>query len=847
MRTRRVAPPLARWPDPPPEGIVEITPGLWYRDSDGYRVVFDRGQPLYQIDLDDPRSKRQVCVELRQMGRATQAEIARSFGHSEVAQRRWERLYEGGGPKALDDGRRTGRHRKLGATQEACLRRWFGAGDTDAAMAERLGVSEATVRRALSRLGCRRKTATTPELPLGNPRLPDGVTVAPEARAGACEPAPDAEPLVGDAREDESAAAAEAVGVSEPEPTAVATTPGAVELVAGVQPEAETKDSIAEAAVCVGDGADDGRRQTGTTDSSPDAAGSVEDGADDGDELPCQPPLGDDPANRWLERFLAAKGFIHDVAPQFADGATANHAGALLAIPFLVQSGLLSIFARLFRTIGPAFYGLRTTVVAMFVLATLRIKRPENLKEHDAADLGRILGLDRAPEVKTLRRKLNVLALLGRGVEIMRQLAERTAKEPGDLLGILYVDGHVSEYHGKYVIRKTKVPQRGLAVPAATDTWVNDVHGDPLFVVTSEVNAGLTKMIEPILNDVRDLVGPEREITIVFDRGGWSPKLFKRLIAKGFHIITYRKGHFNRVSRAAFHTETVEVGGKVYEYQLHDAARSRVGRTGEKGGGKYVWLRQVVRLRDDGRQTAVVTDRSDLPAAMVLYLMFNRWRQENFFKYMQDEFALDAILEYGELPLTTPVDRPNPKLIAIDKKLTKAAAEVARIQASLGQDLADNEEAKRRTVRGFKIAQAKQLQELRRAQARVARLSARRDALPKRVLAPELRRLKTERRLIANAIKIVAYRAESRLLDMVRSVYSRADDEGRTLLHAAFQSAGTIHVTATDLTVTLAQQSSPHRTRAISDICDRLTALNVKFPGTELRMKFAVSHPTPVM
>src|SRR3990172_1227486 len=128
MRTRRVARPLARWPDPRPEGIVEITPGLWYRDSDGYRVVFDRGQPLYQIDLDDPRSKRQVCVELRQMGRATQAEIARAFGHSEVAQRRWERLYEEGGAKALDDGRRTGRHRKLGATQVECLRRWFAAG-----------------------------------------------------------------------------------------------------------------------------------------------------------------------------------------------------------------------------------------------------------------------------------------------------------------------------------------------------------------------------------------------------------------------------------------------------------------------------------------------------------------------------------------------------------------------------------------------------------------------------------------------------------------------------------------------------------------------------------------------
>ncbi len=40
------------------------------------------------------------------------------------------------------------------------------------------------------------------------------------------------------------------------------------------------------------------------------------------------------------------------------------------------------------------------------VLALLRIKRPEALKEHAPPRLGRLLGLDRAPEVKTLRCKL---------------------------------------------------------------------------------------------------------------------------------------------------------------------------------------------------------------------------------------------------------------------------------------------------------------------------------------------------------------------------------------------------------------------------------------------------------
>jgi hypothetical protein len=54
-------------------------------------------------------------------------------------------------------------------------------------------------------------------------------------------------------------------------------------------------------------------------------------------------------------------------------------------------------------------------------MALLRIKRPEALEEHSPEDLGRVLGLDRAPEVKTLRRKLARLAAASRGTELGRR------------------------------------------------------------------------------------------------------------------------------------------------------------------------------------------------------------------------------------------------------------------------------------------------------------------------------------------------------------------------------------------------------------------------------------------
>ena len=107
----------------------------------------------------------------------------------------------------------------------------------------------------------------------------------------------------------------------------------------------------------------------------------------------------------------------------------------------------------------------------------------------------------------------------------------------GHLMGFLYVDGHVRAYHGQRTIAsKAYVARRHLAMPASIDYWINDRSGDPLLVITGEVNAALTKALPRLLREVRDLVG-ERRVTIVFDRGGWSPKLFSTMIKDGFDLL----------------------------------------------------------------------------------------------------------------------------------------------------------------------------------------------------------------------------------------------------------------------------------------------------------------------
>jgi transposase len=184
-----------------------------------------------------------------------------------------------------------------------------------------------------------------------------------------------------------------------------------------------------------------------------------------------------DPANRVFDRLMAFLGFLDDAAPLFRSGTRVPGAGVLLALPGLVQSGVFECARDIYGSIGPAFYGLRTSILALLLMALLRIKRPEGLKEHPPGDLGRILGLDRAPEVKTVRRKLSRLAAAGRAVDFGRALATRRVSLRGAALGFLYVDGHVRVYHGHHKLPKTHVARMRLSLPATTSAVSMPSHG----------------------------------------------------------------------------------------------------------------------------------------------------------------------------------------------------------------------------------------------------------------------------------------------------------------------------------------------------------------------------------
>ena len=261
---------------------------------------------------------------------------------------------------------------------------------------------------------------------------------------------------------------------------------------------------------------------------------------------------------------------------------------------------------------------------------------------------------------------------------------------------------------------------------------------------------------------------------------------------------------------------------------------------------KGTWrLRQVTRLAEDGPQTPILTHRRDWPPAQVACWRFARWRQENFFKYLCEAYALDAVAEYAVVPDDPTREVPNPAWARADARLRRAYAHLDRLEAEYGLEAWTHPPLQRPTRRGFKIAHGQWGQPIDPAMHRVQQWEAHRAAIPRRVPVQAVSeepvvKLAPERKHLTHVIKRVADQAASDLRRTVAPHYRRVEEQGRTLIPSALANAADLEVTATELRVTLAPLRSAHRTRAMAALCDKLNRTETVFPGSRLRLRYAI-------
>jgi hypothetical protein len=570
------------------------------------------------------------------------------------------------------------------------------------------------------------------------------------------------------------------------------------------------------------------------------------------DTLPVLP----DPVARDAERALARFGLLGEgAAPVFTPGARYPLAGLLLALPALAGTGLLECARATYGRLRDGFYGLEVMLILLVFLALLREPRAEGATRVSPAALGRVLGLDRAPEVKTIRRKLGELAAIGRADQLIMALARHHAAARPQALGFLYVDGHARAYFGTRDVQKMHVARLKFPGPATEETWVTDAGGDPVFMVVAEPSQSLAGQLRGLLPQLRQVVGEGRRVTVCFDRGGWSPALFADITSAGFDLLTYRKGPAPDLPAAAFTTITcTDDRGRAHEYQLADTTVALEIAEGPRKG-QTVSLRQVTRRvpgrRGIIRQVHTLTSRTDLPAGEACWRMSSRWREENYFRYARTHFALDALDSYAAVP-----DDPDRLVPSPAKKA--AAARVRRAETAAGAAEASRDasllELRSPAPGHAALVTNQQVNKLnapvQAAHDELQAAEAAAAATPARVrlgdLAPDMVRLDAETKQITHAIRMAAYNAETILARALDGHYARARDEAYALIREALATSGDIHPRPGQLLIRLDPLTAPRRTQALAALCDQINQAGCTYPGTGLAIRYEVKpHPSP--
>ena len=546
-------------------------------------------------------------------------------------------------------------------------------------------------------------------------------------------------------------------------------------------------------------------------------------------------------------RLAASVGELAAVAPCFTPALDVPHGGLLCALPALLAVGLLEGVER-YLTLPKGYYGLDSLLMLLAFMALARLPSIEALRYCAPGEWGKLLGLDRVPEVRTLRAKIQLLAEAQQPTQWSAALCERWMAAAPEQSGVLYIDGHVRVYHGSQTqLPRHYVARQRLCLRATTDYWVNAMDGQPFFVVNQAVDPGLIAVIEQeivprLAQRVPAPADPEplkadllrHRFTLVFDREGYSPAFLQRMKAQRIACLTYHKFPGEDWSQEEFAPAQVCLASaEVLTMQL--AERGTCLSNG-------LWVRELRKRSAQGHQTAILTTDYCSAAAPLAVAMFARWSQENFFKYAREHFGLDRLADYRTEAISEPLRVVNPAYRHLDGQVRAATGKLTRRLAHFAA-MTLEQPIEPQHVAPFVRRKAALQEEIEALQHELDSLKAKRKETPHHITLDELpeearfRQLSTQSKQLLDTLKMIAYRAETAMAESLREHLTRPD-EARRLLRALYTSEADLlpDLDAGTLTVRLHHAANAATDQAIAKLCEELNATETLFPRTNLRL-----------
>ena len=482
-------------------------------------------------------------------------------------------------------------------------------------------------------------------------------------------------------------------------------------------------------------------------------------------------------------------------AATFGEGRYTRYAGAMMLYAALGRLGLWEVFQSLGASVGAARqFGWSQTVSAIVFCFALRFRSIEDWKNGLRHDLGVLIGEPSAPSVLSIRTKVKALAESVDPVDLSRAMFGRYLTLEPVWEGLYYVDGHFCPYYGQQPTPRGWDAKRRLAAKGHTDVYIHDARGRSLFFFSQPLNDSLARAIPGAVKEIRRVHG-NQPFTLIFDRGGYSGDTFRFLQSEGIGFITYLKG---RSARRRYASKRFKPGwfsfeGRRHSYKLFEK-KTRLRKVG--------LIRTILFLGEDEQQIPVLTNLAPTAkAAKVVHCLRLRWRQENSFKFLSENYAIDQIIQYGADPETEDRLIPNPKRKALKEEARSLSQQIQVLQAQLGRALDDNDESRHRTARGLKIAHARLRREIAQKRQVLSRVENRLRHTPGQISAQKSDKtralLREDRRLLVNALKLAACNAERMLALRFDKCYQRPQD-AFSVFRGLLQLPGVVRATHSD-------------------------------------------------
>jgi hypothetical protein len=312
-----------------------------------------------------------------------------------------------------------------------------------------------------------------------------------------------------------------------------------------------------------------------------------------------------------------------------------DHVGVLVLAPILVA------VAQVVDPAEPLF----KQWLASLLLGALNIEQTKFL---NWPDLSRLLGtVVRFPFPQ--RQGLERVATQAN----IEALARFNAQQVGaEAQSHFYFDPHTKHYTGEQNVLEGWCPAIRWADKAMHSDFIHTVSGAPLYFETTDNFADLRQRFFEVVKHFRQAMKwPEdRVLTFIVDRGIFGKEVFEKVLADpALHLITWEKGY----ERQNWPPPGESSGSIVMERARNRAedVRSYHLEYWDRTWPKDPRLRQIVvqATNPQGRviQVSILTDDKEADAARIVRRMFNRWLQENDFKYLDKHFGINQITSYG--------------------------------------------------------------------------------------------------------------------------------------------------------------------------------------------------------